>query len=56
MLFKNVLLRGIYYYHLFQYRHIEMMQNDCLCDELKCELRVKSLYHNSKAIELGARI
>jgi len=56
VLLKNVLLRGKYYYHLFQYRHIEMMQNDCLSEELKCELKVKSLYHNSKAIELGARI
>ncbi|MEH6993146.1 hypothetical protein V7075_10560 [Neobacillus drentensis] len=56
MLLKNVLLRSKYYYHLFQYRHMEMMQNDCLCEELKCELKVKSLYHNSKAIELGARI
>ncbi|WHY00018.1 hypothetical protein [Neobacillus sp. DY30] len=53
---KSILLRGKYYYHLFQYRHIEMMQYDCLCDELKYELKVKSLYHNSKAIELGARI
>jgi hypothetical protein len=56
MLLKNVLLRGKYYYHLFQYRHIEMMQQDCLVEELKCELKVKSLYHNSKALELGARI
>ncbi|MEH7250782.1 hypothetical protein V7111_01440 [Neobacillus niacini] len=53
---KSVLLRGKYYYHLFQYRHIEMMQHDCLCEELKCELKVKSLYHNSKAIEIGAKI
>jgi hypothetical protein len=56
VLVKNVLLWGKYYYHVFQYRHMEMMQNDCLCEELKCELKVKSLYHNSKAIELGARI
>jgi hypothetical protein len=56
MLLKNLFLKGKYYYHLFQYRHIELMQYDCLCDELKCELKVKSLYHNSKAIELGARI
>lgn len=56
VMLKSVLLKGKYYYHLFQYRHIEMMQHDCLCEELKCELKVKSLYHNSKAIELGARI
>lgn len=56
MLLKNMFLKCKYYYHLFQYRHIELMQYDCLCDELKCELKVKSLYHNSKAIELGARI
>jgi hypothetical protein len=56
VLLKSVLLKGKYYYHLFQYHHIKMMQQDCLSDELKCELKVKSLYHNSKAIELGARI
>ncbi|MGX6446118.1 hypothetical protein ACWM35_23180 [Neobacillus sp. K501] len=55
MFLKSMILRGKYFYHVFQHRHIELMQQDCLCDELKVELKVKSLYHNSKAIELGAK-
>nr|WP_263324782.1 hypothetical protein [Neobacillus sp. Marseille-Q6967] len=56
MLLKNMFLRGKYYYHLFQHRHNELMQNDCLNDELKTELKVKSLYHNSKALELCSKL
>lgn len=56
MLFKSMFLRGKYFYHVLQHRHNELLQQDCLSDELRTELRVKSLYHNSKAIELGARL
>ncbi len=56
MLLKRFFIKGKYFYHLFQHRHHVLLQQDCLREELKSELRVKALYHNSKAIELGARI
>jgi hypothetical protein len=56
VLLKSMLIKGKYFYHVFQQRHNELLQQDCLCEELKTELKVKALYHNSKAIELGTMI
>ncbi|MBI0577753.1 hypothetical protein IEC97_10300 [Neobacillus cucumis] len=50
---KNFITKGKYYWHLFQYRHNELLQQDCLCEELKSKLKVKAIYHNSKAVELA---
>jgi hypothetical protein len=52
----KLLLKGKYYYHVLQQRHHELLQDDCLCDDLKQKLRIKAIYHTSKAIELGARL
>jgi hypothetical protein len=52
---KNMLIRSKYFYHLMQFRHNELLQQQCLCEELKSKLKIKAIYHNSKAIELGAR-
>ncbi|MEH7331186.1 hypothetical protein V7161_00860 [Neobacillus drentensis] len=52
----KMFIRGKYYYHLIQYRHNEILQQDCLDEELRMKLRVKSSYHNSKAVELGAKM
>lgn len=51
-MFKNKLLKMQYYWHLFQQRHNELLMQDCLCEELKKELKVKAIYHHSKVIEL----
>jgi hypothetical protein len=56
LLLKSFFIKGKYFYHLFQHRHHLLLQQECLREELKSELKVKALYHNSKAIELGARI
>jgi len=56
VLLKNMLLRGKYFYHRIQHRHHELLQQDCLSDSLKSELKVKALYHNSKAIEIGSQL
>lgn len=56
MLVKSMFIKGKYYYHLFQHHYKDLLQQDCLCKELKAELRVKALYHNSKVIELGSKI
>jgi hypothetical protein len=56
VLLKSLFIRGKYLYHLFQHRHNELLQQDCLNEEMKSEFKVKSLYHNSKAIEMEARI
>lgn len=52
----KLLIKVKYYYHLLQHRHMELLREDCLSDELKMKLRVKATYHNSKAVELGSRI
>ncbi|MED4206279.1 hypothetical protein [Neobacillus mesonae] len=52
----KVLLKGKYFYHVLQQRHNELLQQDCLCEELRIKLRVKAVYHSSKAVELGSRI
>ncbi|MDF2857930.1 MAG: hypothetical protein K0Q87_3781 [Neobacillus sp.] len=56
VLLKSVSIRVKYFYHLFQHRHHLLLQQDCLREEVKAELKVKALYHNSKVLELGARI
>ncbi|WP_154663553.1 hypothetical protein [Neobacillus dielmonensis] len=52
----RMLLKGKYYYHFFQQRHNELLQQDCLCEELRIKLMVKAIYHNSKVVEIGARL
>lgn len=52
----KMIIIGKYYYHLFQHRHNEILQQDCLDEELRMKLKVKSSYHNSKAVELGAKM
>lgn len=52
---KNVLIKSKYFYHLLQFRHNEVLQQQCLCEELKSKLKIKAIYHNSKAIELVER-
>jgi hypothetical protein len=52
----KMLLKGKYYYHVFRGRHNELLQQDCLCDELRMKLKVKASYHNSKAVELGSKL
>jgi hypothetical protein len=47
-------LRSQYFYHLVQYRHHELLQQDCLSEELKINLKIKANYHNSKVVELGS--
>jgi hypothetical protein len=47
---------GKYYYHLFQHHHNKILQKECLCEELRMELKVKATYHNSKAVELGSKM
>jgi hypothetical protein len=54
VLLKSMFIKGKYFYHVFQHRHNELLQQDCLSEDLKSELKVKALYHNSKAIELGS--
>lgn len=50
------LLKGKYVYHVLQQRHNELLQQDCLCEELRMKLKVKATYHSSKVVEIGARI
>jgi hypothetical protein len=45
-----------YYYHLFQHRHHQLLQQDCLNEELRMKLKVKALYHNSKVVEMGLKM
>lgn len=52
----KILLKGKYYYHVLRGRHNELLQQDCLCEEMRMKLKVKTLYHNSKALELGAKL
>jgi hypothetical protein len=52
----KLVLKGKYYYHLFQHRHNELLQQDCLCAELQMKLKVKATYHYSKAIELFSKM
>ncbi|WHY85514.1 hypothetical protein QNH39_23350 [Neobacillus novalis] len=52
----KMFIKGRYFYHIFQHRHIELLQQDCLCEDLKARLKIKSTYHNSKAVELGSLI
>jgi hypothetical protein len=52
----KLLMKGKYYYHLFQHRHNELLQQDCLCAELKMKLKVKATYHYSKALELVSKM
>lgn len=53
---RNVFINCMYYWHLIQYRHHELLQQDCLSEELKTKLRIKAIYHNSKVVELGSQI
>ncbi|MBS4213096.1 MULTISPECIES: hypothetical protein [Neobacillus] len=48
--------KGKYYYHVYLYRHNELLQKDCLCEKLRWKLKIKAIYHNSKAIELGFKL
>ena len=50
------LIKIKYYYHLFQHRHNQLLQQDCICEELKMKLRIKAIYHNSKAVEIGLKM
>ncbi|MBO0958639.1 hypothetical protein J1P26_02760 [Neobacillus sp. MM2021_6] len=52
----KLFMLGKYYYHLFQHRHHELLQQDCLDDALRMKLKVKATYHNSKAFEMGLRM
>jgi len=52
----RLILKGKYYYHVFQQRHHELLQQDCLCEELRKKLMVKAIYHNSKVVEIGSRL
>lgn len=52
----KMLMKGKYYYHVFQYRHNELLQQDCLCEDLRMKLKVKATYHSSKAVEMGLRM
>ncbi|WP_462410904.1 hypothetical protein [Neobacillus sp. Marseille-QA0830] len=52
----RMILKGKYYYHVFQHRHNELLQQDCLCDDLRKKLMVKAIYHNSKVVEIAARL
>ncbi|WP_156431404.1 hypothetical protein [Bacillus sp. FJAT-29814] len=52
----KMLLKGKYYYHLLQQRHHELLEQDCLCEDLRKKLKVKAIYHTSKVIELGTRL
>jgi hypothetical protein len=49
-------IKGKYYYHVFQHRHHQLLQQDCLCDELRMKLKVKATYHGSKAVEIGLKM
>ncbi|WP_190284714.1 hypothetical protein [Bacillus sp. S3] len=49
----KMIIRGKYYYHVFQHRHHELLQQDCLDEGLRMKLKVKATYHNSKAVEIG---
>jgi hypothetical protein len=49
-------IKGKYYYHVIQHRHNELLQQDCLDEELRAKLMVRASYHNSKAVEIGSRI
>ncbi len=52
----KLLLKGKYFYHVLQKRHSELLQQDCLSEELRIKLKVKATYHSSKVVELGSRI
>ncbi|NRD76733.1 hypothetical protein HPT25_04410 [Bacillus sp. BRMEA1] len=52
----KVIIKAKYYYHVFRGRQNELLLKDCLCEELRMKLRVKASYHNSKAVELGAKL
>ncbi|WP_176541131.1 MULTISPECIES: hypothetical protein [unclassified Bacillus (in: firmicutes)] len=52
----KLLIKIKYYYHLFQHRHHQLLQQDCLNEELKMKLKIKALYHNSKAVEIGLKM
>ncbi|MBM7656466.1 hypothetical protein [Neobacillus cucumis] len=52
----KVLIKGKYYYHLFLHRHNQLLQQDCLSEELRMKLKVKATYHNRKAIEIGLKL
>jgi hypothetical protein len=53
---QQMLTMGKYYYHLLQYRHNQLLEQDCLCEELKTKFKIKAIYHNSMVVELGARL
>ncbi|WP_157042260.1 hypothetical protein [Neobacillus jeddahensis] len=52
----KMFIRGKYYYHLFQHRHNELLQQDCLSEELRMKLKVKATYHSSKAVEFEMKM
>jgi hypothetical protein len=49
---KRKFMKMMYYWHLFQQRHHELLLKDCICEEMKSKLKIKILYHRSKVIEL----
>jgi len=51
---KKIFYKGKYYWHSFQHHYNELLQQDCLCEELKAKFKVKAIYHNSKAVELAS--
>lgn len=52
----KIFLKSKYYYHVFRGRFNELLQQNCLCEELRMKLKIKALYHNSKAVELGFKL
>jgi hypothetical protein len=50
------LIRGKYYYHLFQHHYNELLQQDCLCEALRIELKKKASYHNNKVVEISLKM
>jgi len=45
-----------YYYHLFQKKHNQLLQKDCLCEELRMKLKIKATYHSSKVLEIALKM
>jgi hypothetical protein len=52
----KMFIKGKYYYHVIQHRHNELMQQDCLDEELRAKLMVRASYHNSKAVEFSLKM
>jgi len=52
----KMVLKGKYYYHLFQQHYNEVLQQDCQSEALRRKLRVKAIYHSSMVVEVGSKI